>query len=187
MSAFGGSSEALELFFAGSNRGFNPSIVKICSTTNSHGEDDDEEDGCACSSCLRFLSAILCRSLFLDNLHGQLMLMVLLSWKTLSSSLFDFQPSHMHLLTRLTWLVMFCIVTESVSHLSVPAVQFGLRASVQDHLWSVNVHIVPTICATVVADLCFLGQRFLFCASSQRVSHGFPRLVCSTIRSCVRV
>ena len=43
----------------------------------------------------------------------------------------------MYLFTSLTLLMVFCILTESFSHLSVPALQFYLRMSVVDPWFSV--------------------------------------------------
>ena len=101
-----------------------------------------------------------------DDLRGQLILMVLLYWKSVSFSLLDFQPSQMYLFTEPTWLVVFCIITESFSHLSVPALQFGLRVSVYDHLLSVMFYLFPNDLrnrrSRSSLHICFLGQRLLF-------------------------
>ena len=168
------------------------SIATICPTTNSSTshptETTTKKMGCFCSSCLRLPFGYSLLFTFFDNLHGQLKLMVLRYWKTLSFSLLDFQPFQMYLFTQLTWLVVFCIVTESFSHLTVPALQFGLRVSVWDHLLSVVFIFFPNDLrirrSRSSLHLCFIGQRYLFLCIFENGLESMPSTVCSEDDPC---
>ena len=86
---------------------------------------------------------------FFDNLHGQLILRVLLYWKSVFFSLLDFHSSSMYLFTQQEW-----SVAHRVLHVGVPAFQFGLCVCpCWDICWLYVSSFFPTICATVAVDL----------------------------------
>ena len=170
VSACCGSSEALQLSFCWTQSW----KYQFHSRDLSHHElvhkpsnwDDDEEDGCACTSCLRFPHAILWCSrtltIFTTNWF---------SWRCFTgrgcpSVCLIFQHSQIYLFTQRTWLVIFCMVTESFSHLSVPA--FAVRPSCvrSGSLVVCNFHLIPNDLRNrrgrSSLHLCFLGQRCLF-------------------------
>ena len=96
---------------------------------------------------------------FFDNLHGQLILRVLLYWKSVFFSLLDFQSYSMYLFTQQEWLV-----AHRVLHVGVPA--WPLCVSLLGHLLVVCFIFLPDDLrnrrSRSSLHMGVLDQRFLF-------------------------
>ena len=87
-----------------------------------------------------------------------------------------FNPHRMYLFTLLTWLMVFSMITESFSHLSVPALQFYFCVSVDEHLIPVSFVFFPGDPRNLRKHLLFgdwVGDSFPG-ASSDMVVHHCP-------------
>ena len=62
----------------------------------------------------------LCLLTFSDNLYCQMILGVLIYRQSDVRALLNIQPSRVYLFTKLARLLVFCMITESFFHLSVP-------------------------------------------------------------------
>ena len=127
MSAYNGPSEAFQLCLKQSwNHSFHCHELSHHDLLHQPSHWDDEEDGCACcSSCMWLLLTILCscsRCLIIFTARG-CSVCCFTGVVTFTLCLM-FSLPELYLFTKLTWLMVFCMVTESFSHSSAPALQF---------------------------------------------------------------
>ena len=131
--------------------------------------------------CLLFIllgvaPAIICSCSRSLTISRQMIIKTLLYWDSASFALPYFPLASMCLFTQLTWLTVFCMVTESCFHLSIPALQSFFCMSIDEHFIPVLFVFFQAIHATFTCDL-FFGdcvKDSIPCGSSEMVAHQCP-------------